>query len=57
MATITLEVTPEQWNRWRTAAGAKPDLRAYLARAGDFYAARLQARLELARRTRTEGRL
>jgi len=31
-AMITVEVTPEQWNRWRTAAG-NADLGAYLVKA------------------------
>jgi hypothetical protein len=57
MATITVEVTPEQWSRWRAVAGTKPDLSTFLARAADFYVTRLQARLEMARRMEKEGRL
>jgi len=56
MATITVEVTPEQLNRWRAAAG-NTDLGAYLVKAGTFYAERLAARLELARRMERAGRL
>lgn len=33
------------------------DLGAFLARAGDFYVARLQARLEMARRMKEQGKL
>lgn len=54
--TVTLEVTQEQWNRWRAMAGGKP-VADFLTRAGDFYAERLQARLVLARRMEKEGRL
>jgi hypothetical protein len=56
VADITITVTDEQWNRWLAMAGGKP-VADFLARAGDFYTARLQARLELARRMEREGRL
>jgi hypothetical protein len=57
MATITIEVSPEQWNRWRAVAGAKSDVAAFLIRSADFYAERLQARVKLAQRMQREGRL
>jgi hypothetical protein len=56
MATVTIEVSSEQWNRWRAMAGGKP-VADFLTRAGDFYTERLQARMELARRLEREGRL
>ena len=56
MATITVEVTQEQWRQWCAAAG-NSDLHAYLVKAGTFYAERLAARLELARRLEKDGRL
>jgi hypothetical protein len=57
MATITVEVTQKQLNRWRTIAGGKPDLGTFLARSADFYVARLQARQDLARRLERQGKL
>jgi hypothetical protein len=57
MATVTFEVTQKELNRWRMAAGGTADLGTYLAKAGNFYAERLAARLELARRMEREGRL
>lgn len=57
MATVTIEVSSEQWNRWRAVAGAKSDVAAFLIRSADFYTERLQARVKLARRMEKEGRL
>jgi len=57
MATITLEVTQREWNRWRAVAGAKSDVAAFLIRSANFYTTRLEARVELARRMEREGRL
>jgi len=56
MATVTIEVSSEQWNRWRAVAGGKP-VADFLTRAADFYTERLQARVRLARRMEEEGRL
>ncbi|HWM93651.1 MAG TPA: hypothetical protein VN493_23035 [Thermoanaerobaculia bacterium] len=58
--TVTVRVTHEQWVRWYEAASngsMKPHLGTYLARAADFYAARLKARGEMARRLEKDGRL
>lgn len=55
--TITVEPTAEQWNRWRTAAGMRPDLATFLIHSADFYTVRLQARLELAQRLQRDGKL
>ena len=54
---ITVTATDQQRASWRAAAGIESDLAAFLARAADFYVARLQARLELARRMEREERL
>ena len=58
--TITVRATDEQFVRWISAAGidtSKPHLGAFIARAADFYAARLDARLQLALRMEREGKL
>jgi hypothetical protein len=55
-SSITVLATDEQWRRWNAAAQSG-DLGTFLARAADFYVARLQARLEMAQRMEREGRL
>lgn len=58
--TITVKATGDQYIRWQDAAGLnsmKPHMGAFLARAADFYAARLQARRELALRLEEQGKL
>lgn len=58
--TVMVKATGEQWVRWHQAArinSMKPHLGVFLARAADFYAARLQARLELALRLEKDGKL
>ena len=57
---LTTRATGEQLIRWHRAAGInsmKPHLGLFLARAADFYAARLEARRELALRLEREGKL
>jgi len=57
---ITIRATPAQLVAWHAATRmhtSKPRLGAFIARAADFYAARLQARLELALRMEREGKL
>ena len=56
--TIMVKATDQQRASWRAVAGlGEPDLGAFLARAADFYAARLQARRELALRMKEQGKL
>jgi hypothetical protein len=58
--TITVKATGEQWVRWHDAAGIhsmKPHLGTFLAKAADFYTARLQARRELAKRLDEQGKM
>ena len=58
--TITIKATDEQWVRWHEAnAGLsmKPHLGVFLARAADFYCARLEARREMAQRLEKDGKL
>ena len=57
---VTTKATGQQLIRWHRAAGVnsmKPHLGLFLARAADFYAARLEARLELAKRLEKDGKL
>ena len=57
---LTTRATGEQWVRWHRAASQssmKPHMGLFLARAADFYAARLEARLELAKRLEERGKL
>lgn len=57
---VTTRATDEQYARWLTAAGMfsmKPHLGTFLARAADFYCARLEARRELALRMEEDGKL
>jgi len=57
---LTTRATSAQLVRWHQAArinSMKPHLGVFLARAADFYAARLQARLELAQRLEKGGKL
>lgn len=57
---ITTRATGEQLVRWYTAASIhsmKPHLGVFLAKAADFYAARLEARRKLARRLDEQGKL
>jgi hypothetical protein len=57
---ITIRATPAQLAAWHAATrilSSKPHLGAFIARAADFYAERLQARLELALRMEREGKL
>jgi hypothetical protein len=57
---LTTRATTEQLIRWRDAAGihtSKPHLGQFLAKAADFYASRLEARRELARRLDEQGKL
>ena len=57
---ITIRATPAQLVAWHAAArmhSSKPHLGAWVAMAADFYAARLQARMELALRMEREGKL
>ena len=57
---VSVRATGEQWIRWHDAArinSMKPHLGVFLARAADFYAARLQARRELALRMEEQGKL
>ena len=57
---LTTRATDEQYARWLTAAGMftmKPHLGTFLARAADFYCARLEARLEMAQRLHKDGKL
>ena len=57
-STIMVKATDRQWASWRAVAGlGEPDLGAFLARAADFYVARLQVRLEMARRLEKDGKL
>ena len=58
--TITIRCTTEQLARWHEAAQVGsmwPHLGKYLVRAGDFYAARLKARRDMARRLERDGKL
>jgi hypothetical protein len=58
--TVTVKATGEQLIRWHDAArnhSMTPHLGAFLARAADFYVARLEARLEMARRLDKDGKL
>jgi len=58
--TITIRATSAQLAAWHAATrihSSKPHLGAWIAMAADFYAARLQARLELALRMEREGKL
>jgi hypothetical protein len=58
--TVTVKATSDQWIRWHQAArinSMKPHLGVFLARAADFYAARLEARLKLAQRLEKDGKL
>jgi hypothetical protein len=58
---ITIHATPAQVVAWDAAArihsSKPPHLGAWVAMAADFYAQRLQARLELALRMEREGKL
>lgn len=58
--TVTVKATSEQWVRWHQAARTntmKPHMGVFLARAADFYCARLEARLEMAHRLEKDGKL
>ena len=57
---LTTRATGEQLIRWNRAAGMhsmKPHLGLFLARAADFYCARLEARREMAQRLEKDGKL
>jgi hypothetical protein len=57
---LTTRDTGEQYVRWLTAAGMfsmKPHLGVFLARAADFYCARLEARRRMAQRLEKDGKL
>ena len=58
--TTTVKATGDQWFRWHKAASTfsmKPHMGQFLARAADFYCARLEARLEMAQRLEKDGKL
>lgn len=58
--TVMVKATSDQLIRWQNAAGLNsmnPHMGAFLARAADFYAARLQARREMALRLHEQGKL
>lgn len=58
--TVTVKATTEQLIRWSDAArtfNSTPHMGQFLARAADFYCARLEARLEMARRLDKDGKL
>jgi hypothetical protein len=60
MATITLEISDQQFATWTRGAvchPGNPDLPAFVAHAVTFYLERRRLLLELAQRMQREGRL